>query len=330
MYTRPPTLSDATIVEAVVERWGLEVDRAEYAPLGFGSHHWFVGTAAGWDRFVTVDDLSAKVRSRRESLDRAFERLDAAMTTARVLADKGHGFVVAPEKSLDGTVVHRLDARFTVSCFAFLDGVAGEHGEFRTGEDRRAVASHLVTLHELDPAVAPQCNAEDFELPARDELERALDDTEATWASGPFADDVLALLGRYAVAVRRSLDRFDATVRDALQSRDRWCITHGEPHGSNALAVDGAVRLIDWDTVLVAPCERDVWHLGSDDVAAADHYRRAGGRSLDHGLLRLYRLHWDLTEVAGYTALFRTPHEDTADTRASLANLEHYLHMLRT
>lgn len=132
------------------------------------------------------------------------------------------------------------------------------------------------------------------------------------------------LLRRHSVGVAQRLDRYDHGVAEARQTTKSWCITHGEPHGSNALTLDDAVYLIDWDTALVAPRERDVWHLDADNSAAADLYRDAGGPAVDHRLLDLYRIQWDLSEIAGYTALFRAAHDDAADARESLANLAHY------
>ena len=169
MFTRPNALSDATILEVVADLWCIGADRAEYAPVGFGSHHWLVGTAIRWEWFVTVDDLATKARSPHEPLDQPFERLEAAFRTVRDLADAGCDFVLAPDLSQHGSVVHRLDERYTVACFPYLDGLTGEDGRFRSHQDRRAVAAHLVDLHRPDRTVAPRCRVEDFELSNRTE-----------------------------------------------------------------------------------------------------------------------------------------------------------------
>ncbi len=36
-------------------------------------------------------------------------------------------------------------------------------------------------------------------------------------------------------------------------------LTHGEPHPGNAMLAADGWRLVDWDTALVAPLERDLW-----------------------------------------------------------------------
>ena len=38
-----------------------------------------------------------------------------------------------------------------------------------------------------------------------------------------------------------------------------WVVTHGEPHPVNVMQTDAGRVLIDWDTVAIAPPERDLW-----------------------------------------------------------------------
>jgi hypothetical protein len=325
VFTRPPSVSDATIIRAIADHWGLAMDRAEYAPVGFGSHHWLAGTATSRELFVTVDDLSAKTRFPHEPLDGPFERLDAAFTTARDLADAGCDFVIAPQRARDGRVVHHLDERYTVACFRYLDGLIGHGGTYRSDLERDTVARHLVVLHELDQAIVARCQMEDFELSNRDELLRALDEIDRPWDGGPYAESARDLLRTNRDGVARLLERYDDVVIDARQAHSRWRLTHGEPHGSNVLTTHEGIYLIDWDTALVAPRERDVWHLDPDNTTAARLYTDVGGPALDDRLLDLYRAQWDLSEIAGYTTLFRASHEATDDARASLDNLTHYL-----
>ena len=54
-------------------------------------------------------------------------------------------------------------------------------------------------------------------------------------------------------------------------------LTHGEPHpGNTMLTADGWV-LIDWDTALAAPPERDLWSLDPGDGSVLDAYARLTG-----------------------------------------------------
>lgn len=104
-------------------------------------------------------------------------------------------------------------------------------------------------------------------------------------------------------------------------------VAHGEPHGANVIrGARGHARLVDWDTTLLAPRERDVRFVLDEDLTGWDEYRdEAGAVALDERALRLYRLGWDLADIAIYTRDFRRAHEETEDTVVAWESLASYL-----
>jgi spectinomycin phosphotransferase len=65
-----------------------------------------------------------------------------------------------------------------------------------------------------------------------------------------------------------------------------------------------------------------------EDPSIEARYVEARGTSLDSDAIELYRLGWDLAEVAIYTALLREPHEPTEDVEKSWGHLQGYLEQL--
>ncbi len=57
--------------------------------------------------------------------------------------------------------------------------------------------------------------------------------------------------------------------------------------------------LVDWDTVALAPPERDLWMVveSAEDAAI---YADATGRQVDDEALQFFRLTWDLKDLAEY------------------------------
>ena len=102
-------------------------------------------------------------------------------------------------------------------------------------------------------------------------------------------------------------------------------ITHGEPHASNVMLTPSGPRLVDWDTALFAPPERDLWMLADEDDSVLPAYMAATGVEIDDHALDLYRLWYDLAEIGGYLTLFRSRHGETADTEESWVNLVEFL-----
>ena len=105
MFTRPQDLTDEQVRDAVARGWGLEVTGVEHAPVGFGSHHWWVTTADGCRWFATADDLRLRRHTDDEPLAAPFGRLRAALTTATALRENGLDWVVAPSRTGAGSVV---------------------------------------------------------------------------------------------------------------------------------------------------------------------------------------------------------------------------------
>lgn len=95
----PPADLGLEKILATLARWGMAPVDIEYAPLGFGSHHWIATDVARERRFVTVDRCDPVTEPD------PFAALGTAMSTARALADRGLEFVVAPLPSLRGSVV---------------------------------------------------------------------------------------------------------------------------------------------------------------------------------------------------------------------------------
>jgi spectinomycin phosphotransferase/16S rRNA (guanine(1405)-N(7))-methyltransferase len=172
------------------------------------------------------------------------------------------------------------------------------------------VLDMLVAIHTAPRAAARHALADDFAIPHRDELEAALAGADAAGA-GPYAGPLERLVAEHAGPVRARLDYYDEQRSRALAEPARPVVTHGEPHPGNTMLTPGGWRLIDWDTALIAPPERDLWDLDPGDGSVLARYAAATGTSADPGRLELYRARWDLADLAACLTEFRRPHTGT-------------------
>ena len=106
---------------------------------------------------------------------------------------------------------------------------------------------------------------------------------------------------------------------DVQESSGPWLVTHGEPHRANVIRdPQGGVHLVDWDTTLIAPRERDLRMVLDDELSGWDEYvGTAGELTLNRQAIELYRRWWDLADIAIFVDLFRRRHERTEDMVAS-------------
>ncbi|SFR29706.1 spectinomycin phosphotransferase [Lentzea waywayandensis] len=240
-----------------------------YAPVGFGDYHWTV-----YDRwFTSVSDLTTK----------PLAGLRQAMETAASLGEQ-LPFVVAPVRADDGDTVVLLNDRYALSVFPYVTGKSGSFGD----PVHAGVSELLAALHRCAPPdgtpVAP------IDVPGRAVLTALLDEP-GEWCSA----DARAVLVAHTEVVRGKLAELD---RLAGQLTDEQVVTHGEPHAGNVIHTPEGLVLVDWDTVGLAPPERDLWLVGGDSA--------------------FYALRWSINDIADFAVSLRDPHEQSRDAERTL------------
>jgi spectinomycin phosphotransferase/16S rRNA (guanine(1405)-N(7))-methyltransferase len=193
------------------------------------------------------------------------------------------------------------------------------------GGARDGALDLVVRLHGATAVAAGHADRDIGPLRQRDNITDALRSLDQPWLTGPWGEPCRHLLGDHASGVERLVAHYDALACAVLANEERMVITHGEPHAGNVMVSDGKYLLVDWDTALIAPPERDLWELDPGDGSVVDAYAAHTGNDIDPNALIFYKLWFDLDEIGSYVALFRAEHDDTADTRESWTNLGHFL-----
>jgi spectinomycin phosphotransferase/16S rRNA (guanine(1405)-N(7))-methyltransferase len=311
----PEAVSEAALASALARAWRRSIGSLTYRPVGFGSHHWDGVDATGRRWWVTVDDLETKRVSRLEPDPAAFDRLHAALAAAAALREHGRPFAVAPVVATDGRYLVPIDDRYAVALYPYVDGQRFSWGEFSTPEHRRATLDMVLGVHTAPASVRGAVRSDDFAIAHADELESTLDGDGAT--AGPYARPMVDLVAAHARALRRHLDTYRELVAQARAGPDRAVLTHGEPHPGNTMRTADGWVLIDWETALVAPPERDLWLVDPGDGSVLAAYAEASGRPALAPMVDLYRLRWALSDIAIEVARFRRPHDGGAEDDAS-------------
>jgi spectinomycin phosphotransferase len=317
--TAPVGLAAPTVVGEVATGWGVQVSGLRYVALGGGSYHWVAVAKDGRQYFLTVDDLQDKPWLGADP-DSAFRGLRAAFDTALTLHDQARlDFVIAPIPSVHGQSARRLTERYSLAVFPYVAGQAGRWGTDLTRRDRNALARLLAELHRCAPAVEALATRRGVALPGRAGLEAALGDLDQPWTGGPFAEQARAALAASAGTVRGWMAAFDSLAAHVRDSDATLVVTHGEPHPGNIMHAGTQLMLIDWDTVALAPPERDLWML---DDGPLGRYSAASGRTVDTMAISFYRLAWTLTDIASFTGRLRSAHERNTDIEHAWRSLK--------
>jgi spectinomycin phosphotransferase len=287
-------VSDVDVLARIRTHWSDEIDAVEHLPVGFGAHHWVASARGRPTYFVTLDSYAGKHDA--ASLETAYAVASGLMFPL--------DFVVAPVPAADST----LTRPFAGGALSVTPWIAGDTPERL---DLEVTSDMLRRLHAVPPpgALASWRPITPPSLP--DEL---ADLCRTQWDEGPFGE-------RARGAVRARLDAIGQWSADyhalaELAGGREWVITHGEPHEGNQLVTVGKTRLVDWETVLLAPAERD-WRTVVERGLAPD--------GLDPAMLHLFDLEWRLDEISQYAAWFSAPHSGSQSDRVAMAGLLHEL-----
>ena len=279
MHERPAHVTDTEVLAAVRSTWLADADAVTHLPVGFGAHHWAASVAGTHRLFVTLDHLGGR---------HDVVSLTAAYRAASALAGDGLGFV---HSCLPPLTVPLADG--LLSATPWLEGHRPER------LDREVTATMLARLHAAAPPEGlPRWRPRVGPGLADDIAERL----RTTWDGGPLSAPVHAALRERLPAIEAWVSRFhlladEATGRPVVP-------THGEPDVHNQLVTAHGTVLVDWESLLLAPAERDLRALG------------AGGPMAD-----LFDLEWRLDEVDQYAERFRQPHTGGADDLEALGGL---------
>jgi aminoglycoside phosphotransferase (APT) family kinase protein len=317
VLTPPDDLPEAALARVLRQHWGVEPATLAYRPVGFGSHHWELTDGAGRRWFATADELAGKRLTADETLDSAFGRLAAALATAAALRAHGCAFVLAPVAAADGATLARSGDHFAVALYPFVHGQSFEWGDFPSPAHREAMLEMLIAVHGAPAELRQAATPDRLAIPLRDQIEAAITPGAPVPDCGPYSGEAASLLAARAAPVRRLLARYDELAALARAQPERAVLSHGEPHPGNMMRTADGWLLIDWDMALVAQPERDLWTLDPGDGTALRRYAEATGVVPQPALLEMYRLRWDIADIAVDLTRFRQPHASTADDEKS-------------
>lgn len=302
MLTPPERVSDADVRDAVRTHWLEGAVTAVHLAVGFGAHHWEVADDVGRRLFVTLDALGSRHTA---------ASLEGAYAGAAALARAGLRAVWPSLPGRSGTFTVPF-GEGALSATGWLEGrTPSESDAAAPGHVGRVVAV-LDSLHRCPapPGIPEWAPRVDTDLPRR-----LRDRVAVPWTRGPFGEEARAAIADRLPDIDRWTRRYLALAEEALRHRSAWVATHGEPHFANQVVTPDGLRLVDWESLALAPRERDLVDLIDRGAATVDSLGAC------EPMLELFRLDWRLSEIAEYAAWFRGPHDHSADDRTALGGL---------
>lgn len=291
----PPDVPAEMLIVCLRDNYALHVKQIEFLPIGND-----VNTAVY--RVVADDATTYFLKLRRGTFPAA------TATIPRFLHDEGINQIIAPIVARNG----RLWADVDLFAAILFPLVAGRNGFAVPLAERQwtELGIALRRLHDADvpPALRSDIPHEDYSRHWRNrarELQGHADEMALTNA-------VAVRMAVFLREKRNDIDRMIArasALGDELRARaPELVLCHADIHAANVLIdANGALYVVDWDTLIFAPKERDLMFIGAGIGGAWNlpgeqswFYQGYGETTVDPVALAYYRHERFVEDIVEY------------------------------
>lgn len=292
-----PDIVETSIAACLRDSYGIAVSSITFLPLG-ADRHTAVYRARG-----NHADLFIKLRSGN------FDH--AAVIIPRLLHAYGIGQIISPIPNQQGSLWTVLEG-YMLILYPFIDGQDGFTRPL-TAENWFALGRSLKAIHAaVLPADSVQTLPRETYSPHwRERVTLFLKQVEEQSFSDPIAAEFAAFLHEKAAEIS-ALVTYAHSLASVVQKRGLpETVCHADIHIGNVLITEsGMLYVVDWDTLMLAPKERDLMFIGmgmahsatlTEDEQTVLFYQGYGPCEIDTAAVAYYRCERVVQDAEAYS-----------------------------
>ena len=313
-----PALADERIVACLQEEYGLPVDDLRFLPLG-------------------ADLRTAVYRADAGILPPYFVKLrqgalyEASVAVPRHLADLGLKQVIPPLSTRSGKLWADLPP-YVVVLYPFIEGRDG-FAQPLADRQRMEWGAALKQLHTtpIPATITRDIPRETFSPQWRASLTQFLVHLNGETYLDSVARELAAFLRSRRDLLTMLVARAERLARALQTHPTEFVLCHADLHAWNILIdAHGALYIVDWDTLIFAPKERDLMFVGSGlggrghtlQEEASLFYQGYGSTPVDAAALAYYRYDRIIEDIASYCEQIFLSSEGDADRKQALLSVQ--------
>jgi len=306
------------IVRCLRDAYGLNVDKLSYLPLGgdLNTAVYRVATRNKGDYFLKL---------------RCGEFNEASVMVPKYLADIGFKQVISPITTVTGGLWNQL-ASFNVVLYPYIDGSNGIEVNLSDQQwiefGKTMKKFHSAAIPSVITRGVPR---ETFSSKWRKTLRTFLHRIECEFIEDPVAADMAFFLKSKSKEILKLIGHAENLAQFLQKQPFEYILCHADIHGWNVL-VDkaGLLYVVDWDTLVFAPRERDLMFIGASIGETGRSpleeeklfYRGYGSKNVNTHAIAYYRFERVIEDIGVYgeQIFFSSEHEE--DRMQSFENLK--------
>jgi spectinomycin phosphotransferase len=246
-----PDLENEKIIACLRDVYGLIVEKIVFLPLGadFNTAVYQVTTSSQVDYFLKL---------------RRGEFIDASVSAPKYLADLGIKQVIPPFVTKTGQLWTSL-ASFKAILYPYVEGHNGVEAKLSKDQWVQFGAT-IKKLHSTDiPSVlTSSAPREVFSSKWREIVKAFLMRIENEVFEEPVAVKMALFLKSKSSEILKLVERAEKLALTIQKQPLEYILCHADIHGWNLIVdKEGALYIVDWDTLIFAPKERDLMFVGA-------------------------------------------------------------------
>lgn len=291
-----PDLKDKTITKCLKDAYGLDVAAISFLPLGadFNTAVYRITTSSQVDYFLKL---------------RRGEFIGASVSAPKYLADLGLKQVIPPLATKTRQLWTSL-ASFKAILYPYIDGRNGV--EAKLSEDQWVqFGATIKKLHSTDipNALTSGTPREVFSSKWRKTVKTFLMRIENEVFEEPVAVKMALFLKSKSSEILKLVDRAEKLAITIQKKPLEYILCHADIHGWNLIVdKEGTLYIVDWDTLIFAPKERDLMFVGAgiwdSGLTATEEeslfYQGYGQTKINQDAICYYRLERIIQDISDY------------------------------
>ena len=313
-----PVISDASIIQCLADHYGVAVTRLDFLPLGADRN------TAAYKAASVSGDYFVKLRS--GSFD------EMTVLVPKLLHEGGTMEVIAPLTNKTGQLWTPLEG-FHLILYLFVEGENGFQRELTT-DNWVELGQALKRIHAvaLPPEILDRIPRETFSPFYRAKFRQYQAQVDTIAVRDPVAAEFAALMNEQREIISALVHHAERLAEIVRARSLPYVLCHADIHvGNMHITPAGTLYIVDWDTMTLAPKERDLMFpgmgLGTNESVTPEQqtacfYAGYGQTEVNSAALAYYRCERIVQDFYEYCGQILFTEGDSADRTEGLRQFQ--------
>jgi len=239
--------------------------------------------------------------------------IESSIQIPHLLFRNSGAYIIDPVKTARGQLYLKM-ADYALILYPFVHGKSGKEAAL-TKTQWVEFGAVLRKIHDttLPLNTAAKIPRETYDGRWRNKLKNYMKELKVKNIENECAGSFAALYDGKREIINKMIFRTEELLKAIQDSKQEYCLCHGDIHAANLLVInEREFKIVDWDTLLMAPEERDLMFIGGGvahkwNTAEEENYfyEGYGGREkVNRLLISYYRFERIIEDLAEYYEQF--------------------------